>query len=167
MNPRASYYPVPSAERLLATRPSEEERTNALDLYGLGMTQAIELSKNFFKTSICANACLADIYRHFFWCPFGLEYWFEGQNKAFAYWMDFGAHWMKQCAERRHSVRHEPEPKPQEPRFERRVEDGVGVVIGERTPATARHEEPALKFGRRKVDGIDVVVDIFEKRILA
>ena len=64
---------------------------NLENIYGLGMTQAIELSKSAFSTAVCLNSCLMDFYSHFLWYPMGLEYWFEAQKEAYAKLMDLGA----------------------------------------------------------------------------
>jgi hypothetical protein len=107
---------------------------NIQNLYGLGMTQAIELSKSAFSTAVCMNSCLMDFYRHFFWYPMGMEYWFEAQKEGFAKMMDWGT----QClgfagyqgeSEPTHGVRHERRAAPRTRQEQAEMEDGMDVAV--------------------------------------
>src|SRR6266496_5163272 len=116
---------------------------NIQDLYGAGMTQAFELAKSSFSTAVCMNSCLMDFYRHFFWYPLGMEYWFEAQKEAFAKWMELGAQSLGIFA-------------PQ-------VESRPGRDLStERVPRRA----PAKAESKDIEEGIDVVVDAFDDEIL-
>jgi hypothetical protein len=117
---------------------------NLQNIYGLGMTQAIELSKSAFSTAVCLNSCLMDFYRHFFWYPMGLEYWFEAQKEAFAKWMELGTQSFGIFAP-------QVESRPgRDPRAER---------VPRQAPAKAESKDIE--------EGIDVVVDAFDDEILA
>ena len=113
------------------------------NLYGLGMTQAVEFTKSAFSTAVCMNSCLMDFYRHFFWYPMGLEYWFEAQKEAFAKWMELGTLSLG-------AFTPQPESAPAREAYRR-----------ETTPPRSRREEQEME------DGIDVAVGAFEDEILA
>jgi hypothetical protein len=167
MNPRTNY-PIALARSLPAARQGlAESRANEfLDLYSHSMDQAMQLTSRAFETSLVINSCLMDMYRHFFWYPFGMKYWFQAENKAFAEWMDSAAgQWMKLFVPELSCGRAEP---PCERAFGRRVEDGVEVVLGERTsPPSTPEQRDTRNVGRRVADGIDSVVDAFDEEILA
>ena len=119
---------------------------NFQNVYGLGMTQAAEFAKTACSTAVCLNSCLMDVCRHFFWYPFGLEFWFEGQNRAFATWMNLGTQLL-----------------------------GLQAPHGERTPAPVDQsgltpEELAAEIEEEieeMEEGMDVAVEAFEEEILA
>ncbi len=98
------------------------------NIYGLGMTQAIELSKSAFSTAVCLNSCLMDVYRHFFWYPMGLEYWFEAQKEAYAKMMDLGAQCLSGFAppSRRESTRSAQRHRPT---ASKDIEEGMDVAV--------------------------------------
>ena len=116
---------------------------NLQNLYGMGLTQAAAFTKSALATSVCMNSCLMDFYRHFFWFPMGLEYWFEAQKDAFAKWMDLGSQCL--CG------------------FSPQEDSKVGREVRRResTPPRNRHEEEEME------EGIDVAVEAFEEEILA
>jgi hypothetical protein len=142
MNPRTNY-PFPITRSLPAARQGvAESEDNAsldnglLDLYNMGLSEAAELTKLAIETSFCVHTCVMDMYRHLFWYPFGLEYWFEAQSKAYAYWIQFGTDSMKRllpstATERRRWKRREPAPTPDEIADNiERMEDGLDAVVG-------------------------------------
>ena len=108
------------------------------NLYGVGMTQALEFAKSACSTAVCLNSALMDFYRHFFWYPLGLEYWFEGQNQAFAQWMELGTQWM-----------------------------GVFSPQTERTSAHVVRRPRNWREKEDMEEGMDVAVEAFEEEILA
>ena len=108
---------------------------NVQNLYGLGMTQAVELTKSAFSSAVCMNSCLMDFYRHFFWYPMGLEYWFEAQKEGFAKMMDWGTQSLgaftpqaEESAAAR-GVRHERRAAPRTRQAEAEMEDGIDVAV--------------------------------------
>ena len=113
---------------------------NIQNLYGLGMTQAAELAKSAFSSAVCMNSCLMDFYRHFFWYPMGLEYWFEAQSEAFAKCMQWGTQCLCGFA---------PQAESTSASGDRRCR-----------PRT-RREEAEME------EGMDVAVEAFEEEILA
>ena len=114
---------------------------NLQNLYGLGLTQTAEFAKSACSTAVCLNSCLMDFYRHFFWYPMGLEYWFEAQKEAYAKMMDFGT----QCL---CGFAHQGESEPA--REARRS----------RTTRGRTYEEA-------EDEGMDIAVEAFEEEILA
>ena len=116
---------------------------NFQNFYGLGLTQAAEVAKCACSTAVCLNSCLMDVYRHFFWYPFGLEYWFDAQKDAFAKWMDLSSQCL--CG------------------FSPQDDSAVGREVRRResTPPRSRREEEEME------DGMDVAVEAFEEEILA
>jgi hypothetical protein len=116
---------------------------NIQNLYGLGMTQAVEFAKSACSTAVCMNSCLMDFYRHFFWYPMGLEYWFEAQKEAYATLMGLGT----QCL------------------------CGFGPQGERELTREARRRRPASQKTRREAEeedeGMDVAVSAFEEEILA
>jgi len=88
MNPR-TYTPSHSARPLPAGRvPLNHYPDNIQKASGLGVAPAVDLAKTACATAVCMNSCAMDMCRHFFWYPFGLEYWFEAANRTFATSMD-------------------------------------------------------------------------------
>lgn len=116
---------------------------NVQNLYGLGMTQAVEFAKSAFSTAVCMNSCLMDFYRHFFWYPTGLEYWFDAQKEAFAKWMDWGSQCLCGSA-------------PQD-------DSAVGRKVRRRESTAPKSRREAEEME----DGIDTAVEAFEDEILA
>ena len=161
MDPKSTYYPVPSGRSLPATSQAPgDKRASFPVLYSLGMNKAIEASEYFLGASICVNASMVDIYRHFFWHPLGPAYWFEAQNKAFVSCIHLGLQWMKYSAERRRLPRpkHELTTAEITVKFGKRKEDGVAFfAAGPAGPGTVPAPEIIPKCGRRLSDGFDVV----------
>lgn len=113
------------------------------NLYGMGMTQAVEFAKSACSSTVCLNSCLMDVYRHFFWYPLGLEYWFDAQSNAFAKCMDFWSQCLCGCS----------------PQDDSRV--AREVYRRESTPPRTRQEEEEME------NGMDIAVEAFEEEILA
>jgi hypothetical protein len=148
MNPRTNL-PIHSTRHLPEAKPGRFPPTGYAgkfqNPYGPGATPAVELAKNACATAVCMNSCAMDVCKHFFWYPFGLEYWFEGANRAFATGMDLGAQLLGL----------EPPPKTTPV-----PKDQFGL-----TPEEI--EEEAAEEIAEMEHGMDVAVEAFEEEILA
>src|SRR6266496_3605420 len=103
---------------------------NIQNLYGAGMTQAFELAKSSFSAAVCMNSCLMDFYRHFFWYPLGMEYWFEAQKESFANWMELGAQSLGGFASESATAAYRRRPNQQRTSQEQEeMEDGMDVAV--------------------------------------
>ena len=141
MNPRTHRH-TSSAQQLLEANqgrvPLSGYPKDLQNLYGAGMTQALEFATSACTTAVRLNSALMDFYRQFFWYPFGLDFWFQGPNQAFANWMQLGTQWLGA--------------------FTPQTESAPARVL--RSPRS-RQEKAEME------EGMDVAVEAFEEEILA
>ena len=132
MNPR-TYRHTSSAQQLpeaiQGRVPLSGYPEDIQDLYGAGIAQAVEFATSAYTNAVRMNSAMLDFYRHFFWYPFGLEFWFEGQNQSFAKWMELGTQWLGAFTPQAGSapVRVVREPRSRQEKAE--MEDGMDVAV--------------------------------------
>jgi hypothetical protein len=163
MNPR-TYRHTSSAQQLPEAKQgrvplSGYPEKNIQNPYGLGMPQAVEFAKSACSTAVCLNSCLMDFYRHFFWYPLGLEYWFEGQSRAFATMMDLGTQCL--CMQAPHAS---STPAPCAYCHPGMTDKEFAKEMGMTDKEFAKEQAEETE---EMEHGMDVAVEAFEEEILA
>jgi hypothetical protein len=161
-----------------ACHPETKQAPELKNLCGEEAVQAVDFARNACATAVCLNSCAMNYFRHIFWFPLGLEYWFEGQNQAFATWMDLGTHWLNLLrakspeveATAAEKIEAELEPKIEaevEAKLERELEETLEREL-EEEKLEREYEEQRLEREIEEMEhGIDVAVEAFEEGILA